>query len=303
MYKNFNLTESEKEQILNMHKDKGYGKPLNEQTPNYVPNATYINKQQNKKPEGEPIPMPNAVPPADQAIANEILNNVKTQEALVKILPKIKNAKQFLNVSNGIKIASNNTTYDFFELASRYGGSSLANRLNGGSKAGVATKQITDYLTKIGVRSQSNENGEINFQGIAPTAVKKQTQWKPETGKFPLLLGQVGPNIQKVQLSLGLKGDKYFGAATEKAILSKVPEYKRQTGVTQEIYNKIVANTAVSKDLKTTYDMNTQAGKDAYLQQGLKSTSSVNPAAKYSQITPQQQANADALKNGQALPK
>jgi len=30
MYKNFNLTESEKEQILNMHKDHGYKKPLNE---------------------------------------------------------------------------------------------------------------------------------------------------------------------------------------------------------------------------------------------------------------------------------
>lgn len=31
MYKNFNLTESEKEQILNLHKQKGYGKSLNEQ--------------------------------------------------------------------------------------------------------------------------------------------------------------------------------------------------------------------------------------------------------------------------------
>ena len=30
MYKNFNLTESEKEQILNMHMSHGYKKPLNE---------------------------------------------------------------------------------------------------------------------------------------------------------------------------------------------------------------------------------------------------------------------------------
>ena len=279
---------------------------LNEQTPNYVPNATYINKQQNKKPEGEPIPMPTAVPPADQAIANEILNNVQSRDALVKILPKIKNAQQFLNVSNGIKIASNNTTYDFFALASRYnkfsGAAAMADRAVG--KGGDdATKQITDYLTKIGIRSQSNGIGEIHFQGIVPNAIKKQTQWKPETGKFPLLLGQVGPNIQKVQLSLGLKGDKYFGPTTEKAILAKVPEYKRQTGVTQEIYNKIVANTAVSKDLKTTYDMNTQAGKNAYLQQQLKTTPAFNPAAKYSQVTAQQQANANALKTGQQLPK
>jgi len=32
MYKNFNLTESEREQILSMHKEHGYKKPLNEET-------------------------------------------------------------------------------------------------------------------------------------------------------------------------------------------------------------------------------------------------------------------------------
>ena len=32
MYKNFNLTESEREQILNQHKGYGYKKPLNEQS-------------------------------------------------------------------------------------------------------------------------------------------------------------------------------------------------------------------------------------------------------------------------------
>ena len=31
MYKNFNLTESEREQILDMHKDYGYKQPMNEQ--------------------------------------------------------------------------------------------------------------------------------------------------------------------------------------------------------------------------------------------------------------------------------
>jgi hypothetical protein len=31
MYKNFNLTESEKEEILNNHKEHGYKKPINEQ--------------------------------------------------------------------------------------------------------------------------------------------------------------------------------------------------------------------------------------------------------------------------------
>ena len=36
MYKNFNLTESEREQILGMHQAHGYKKPLNE---DMVPNA------------------------------------------------------------------------------------------------------------------------------------------------------------------------------------------------------------------------------------------------------------------------
>ena len=31
MYKNFTLTESEREQILNMHKEHGYGQSINEQ--------------------------------------------------------------------------------------------------------------------------------------------------------------------------------------------------------------------------------------------------------------------------------
>jgi hypothetical protein len=36
MYKNFNLTESEREQILNQHKEHGYKKAINEQSSGYV---------------------------------------------------------------------------------------------------------------------------------------------------------------------------------------------------------------------------------------------------------------------------
>lgn len=39
MYKNFNLTESEKEQILNQHKEHGYRKPLNEQEYDDMPTS------------------------------------------------------------------------------------------------------------------------------------------------------------------------------------------------------------------------------------------------------------------------
>lgn len=39
MYKNFNLTESEKEQILNQHKEHGYRKPLSEQEYDDMPTS------------------------------------------------------------------------------------------------------------------------------------------------------------------------------------------------------------------------------------------------------------------------
>jgi hypothetical protein len=143
------------------------------------------------------------------------------------------------------------------------------------------------------------------------TKAKPKVQWVKNNG-FPLKFGQMTekyPNgiIGKFQVALnsGLNGDGYFGPTTENKVKVKFPEYKRETGVTEAMYNTIVSNTAVSKDLKTTYDMNTQAGKEAYLQQGLKlkDTTASNIAAKYSGITPQQQANADALKSGQPLPK
>lgn len=69
---------------------------------------------------------------------------------------------------------------------------------------------------------------------------KPKIQWVKETGNFPLMYGQVGPTVKVLQLALGLKGDTYFGPVTEKSILTKAPEYKRETGVTQDIYNKIV---------------------------------------------------------------
>ena len=51
MYKNFKLTESEKEQILNMHKDNGYGKPLSESFDDYkmsAPRSKSISKISSK---------------------------------------------------------------------------------------------------------------------------------------------------------------------------------------------------------------------------------------------------------------
>jgi len=98
---------------------------------------------------------------------------------------------------------------------------------------------------------------EAEAQKSCPTvqtgivANKPKMQWTKETGNFPLMHGQVGPTIQNLQIAMGLKGDTYFGDSTEKSILVKAPEYKRQTGVTQEIYNKIVSKPVVKRDLDT----------------------------------------------------
>ena len=240
-----------------------------------------------------------AVSPESKAIADKLHNS--NGEDFLNNVKLIKNVNQFWEVDAAIrKFRADRPDYGFEKL------------FNGeGSVWNIVPKGV-EYLKSIGIESKPGDflNGSIEIVS-KPTAVKPKVQWVKNNG-FPLKFGQMTekyPNgiIGKFQVALnsGLSGDGYFGPTTENKVKVKFPEYKRETGVTEAMYNTIVSNTAVSKDLKTTYDMNTQAGKEAYLQQGLKlkDTTASNIAAKYSQITPQQQANADALKSGQPLPK
>jgi hypothetical protein len=111
----------------------------------------------------------------------------------------------------------------------------------GNLNASQTQPKIVEYLKTIGVESSYDFAHDFQILSKPVAAVAKpKMKWTKETGKFPLMYGQVGPTIKTLQLALGLKGDTYFGPATEKAILSKAPEYKRATGVTQDIYNKIV---------------------------------------------------------------
>lgn len=67
--------------------------------------------------------------------------------------------------------------------------------------------------------------------------------------KFPLKFQQKGEAIKKIQTALGVKPTGQFWTVTEKAVLAKAPEYKRATGVTEDIYNKIVGGqTTVNPD-------------------------------------------------------
>lgn len=291
MYKNFNLTESEKEQILNMHKDKGYGKGVNEQSVAGASNYGTYSKDATAK----PVAKPAAPQPATNGWWDKhpaLASYMKEKAGKVYFPPAA-------NSENGaIAIAMDGgSAHDFFPDGRWYQYASVEE----GLKAVVKAQYEGKWSEKNGLLMIQSTDGEIwNSKTKKWT---KPIQWVKQSGKFPLKYLEYGGTIKPLQASLGIKQDGYFYNGTEKAVLAKAPEYKRETGVTQEIYNKIVPNVAVGRDLKTTYDMNTQAGKDAYLQQGLKTTSAVNPAAKYSQITPQQQANADALKNGQPLPK
>ena len=93
----------------------------------------------------------------------------------------------------------------------------------------------------------------IKYFNMAPQPASQQ-QTKPvfvANEKFPLKLQQKGELIKKLQTALGVKPTGQFWTVTEKAVLAKAPEYKRETGVTQEIYNKIVSNPSVKRILDT----------------------------------------------------
>jgi len=293
MYKNFKLTESEKEQILNMHKDHGYGKPLNEDT---TTGLGYNDAGLNTKPAPAPVAAKPVTSPQPATSGwwdkHPALASYMKENAGKVYYPPAANSE-----TGAIAIDKDGPAWDFFSDGRWYQYASVAE----GLKAVVKAQYEGKWSEKNGLLIITSTDGET-WNSKTKTWVKP-IPWVKQSGKFPLKYLEYGSTIKPLQTALKLKADGYFYNGTEKAVLAKAPEYKRETGVTQEIYNKIVPNVAVGKDLKTTYDMNTQAGKDAYLQQGLKNTTTINPASKYSQITPQQQANADALKSGQPLAK
>jgi hypothetical protein len=192
-----------------------------------------------------------------------------------------------LDIANGIKAA-----------LAKIGVNLQFRTYNGG-------KSLEQYSFSIGTptapkSSTSTDNKATTLPTVTVSSSKNKVapkiNWVKQSGKFPLKYLEVGGNIGTLQKALGMRGDTYFGNQTEKAVLAKAPEYKRETGVTREIYNKIVPNIAVSGDLKKTYDMNTQTGKDAYLQQALKpAPQSFKNIQNAPQLTSQQQADIDRI--------
>jgi hypothetical protein len=114
-------------------------------------------------------------------------------------------------------------------------------------------KPWSDYKTLYTVTDAE----EVEAQKSCPTvqtgigANKPKIQYVKQSGKFPLKYLEYGEGIKPLQVALKLNPDGKFYNDTEKAVLAKAPEYKRQTGVTQEIYNKIVSKPAIKRDLDT----------------------------------------------------
>ena len=89
-----------------------------------------------------------------------------------------------------------------------------------------------------------------------------------------------------MQTALGVKPTGQFWTVTEKAVLAKAPEYKRATGVTQDIYNKIVgAQTTVNPNINQQL---LQKGQDFKNQNAERNK-------QYSELFKQQQADINKL--------
>jgi hypothetical protein len=128
----------------------------------------------------------------------------------------------------------------------------------------------------------------VKYFNMSPKpAAKQQTKTVfVANEKFPLKFQQKGEAIKKIQTALGVKPTGQFWTVTEKAVLAKAPEYKRETGVTEDIYNKIVGG-------QTTVNPNIN---QQLLQRGQDFTNkNIETIKQNSQRTPQQQAEFDKL--------
>ena len=79
----------------------------------------------------------------------------------------------------------------------------------------------------------------VSYFNMTPPVVKPKVKYVPNE-VVPLKFGQSGNNIKMIQASLGVKPDGLFYTNTDLAIKKLVPEYNRQTGVTQQIFDKIL---------------------------------------------------------------
>ena len=91
----------------------------------------------------------------------------------------------------------------------------------------------------VNLMFDSNPKAVHYFNMTPPPVVKPKVKYVPNE-VVPLKFGQSGNNIKMIQASLGVKPDGLFYTNTDAAIKKYIPEYDRQTGVTQQIFDKIL---------------------------------------------------------------
>ena len=94
----------------------------------------------------------------------------------------------------------------------------------------------------------------FNYTKTQPTTTPNTTAQKPswvKNEKSPYKLGQMGENIKMMQEKLGVKPDGYFGKATEDAVLKFNPQYKKEIGVDQSTFEKIMGGSGMKLQQQT----------------------------------------------------
>jgi hypothetical protein len=248
----------------------------------------------------------------EQAIAREFAGGAggpgSNLPVMANALKKIKNLTQYEEVNkilkgiNGMDIAgyiNDECGYDnaqsvkaFITILGRIGVNASANYYKDPQKGGEYFRENSFKI--IG----TNAPGKVVDPKADPKAVKSpdktpapKVQQQNKTvfvanEKFPLMFQQKGEAIKKIQTALGIKPTGNFWTLTEKAVLAKAPEYKRATGITEDIYNKIVGGQTT-----VTPNVNQQL-----LQRGQDFTNkNIGTIKQNSQRTPQQQAEFDKL--------
>ena len=91
----------------------------------------------------------------------------------------------------------------------------------------------------VNLTYDSNPKAVKYFNMTPPPVAKPKVKYVPNE-VVPLKFGQSGNNIKMIQASLGVKPDGLFYTNTDAAVKKYIPEYDRQTGVTQQIFDKIL---------------------------------------------------------------
>lgn len=91
----------------------------------------------------------------------------------------------------------------------------------------------------VNLTYDSNPKAVKYFNMTPPPVAKPKVKYVPNE-VVPLKFGQSGNNIKMIQASLGVKPDGLFYTNTDAAVKKYIPEYNRQTGVTQQIFDKIL---------------------------------------------------------------